>query len=466
MNAYHPDTICAVATPPGRGGVGIVRVSGPKSREIAAKILKIEPKVRFAHYGSFYSKDNVIDQGIALYFASPNSFTGEDVLELQGHGGPFILDMLVNEAVRLGARLAEPGEFSQRAFLNDKLDLAQAEAIADLIDASSKQATIQALNSLKGEFSKKINTIVDKIIHLRMYVESTIDFPEEEIDFLSDGKVEAMLTELLSLTNQTLKQAEQGALLRDGMKVVIAGRPNAGKSSLLNQLAGHDLAIVTDIAGTTRDVLRQDINIDGLPLHIVDTAGLRKSPDQVEQIGIERAWQEIDEADQILLIIDSTDKDQCQVKSHWSEFTDNEKYNKKLTVIYNKVDESAYKIDEKNRKIGEITNKTQENSSNHHEIAISALTGTGLDTLKQHLKTIVGYQGTVEGGFSARRRHISALESSLGYLKNGENQLQNTAGELLAEDLRMAQQHLSEITGAFTADDLLGEIFSSFCIGK
>ncbi len=452
MSAYHPDTICAVATPPGRGGVGIVRISGPKSREIATKILKNSPKVRYAHYGNFYAQDQILDQGIALFFAAPNSFTGEDVLELQGHGGPIILDMIVNEAISHGARLAEPGEFSQRAFLNEKLDLTQAEAIADLIDASSKQATTQALNSLKGDFSKKINTIVDKIIHLRMYVESTIDFPEEEIDFLNDGKVEAMLSELHTLTQQTLKQAEQGALLRDGMKVVIAGRPNAGKSSLLNQLAGQELAIVTDIAGTTRDVLRQDINIDGLPLHIVDTAGLRDSPDQVEKIGIERAWQEIDEADQILLIIDSTDPSQCAVESHWEELFNNDQHSEKLTLIYNKVDESAYKIQEKSEK--------------YHEIAISALTGQGLKELKEHLKTIVGYNNTVEGGFSARRRHITALESALSYLENGQSQLFNAAGELLAEDLRAAQHHLSEITGTFTADDLLGEIFSSFCIGK
>ncbi len=452
MSAYHPDTICAVATPPGRGGIGIVRVSGPKCLEIASKILKITPKVRYAHYGNFYTEEDVLDQGIALYFTAPHSFTGEEVLELQGHGGPIILDLLVNELLKHGARLAEPGEFSQRAFLNDKLDLTQAEAIADLIDASSQQATKQALNTLKGDFSKKINSIVDKISHLRMYVESSIDFPEEEIDFLSDGKVASMLEDLKSLTETTLAQAQQGVLLRDGMKIVIAGRPNAGKSSLLNQLAGRDLAIVTDIAGTTRDVLREDINIDGLPLHIVDTAGLRDSPDQVEKIGIERAWKEIEEADQILLMIDSTDEDQLDVSSHWEVFVNNNDYKRKLTVIYNKIDESSYKIPEKN--------------ANYHEIAISALTGSGIDDLKNHLKTAVGYQGTVEGGFSARRRHITALEQALTYIDSGEAQLSVSAGELLAEDLKVAQNHLSEITGAFTADDLLGQIFSSFCIGK
>ncbi|MFL0803433.1 MAG: tRNA uridine-5-carboxymethylaminomethyl(34) synthesis GTPase MnmE [Agarilytica sp.] len=452
MSAYHPDTICSVATPPGRGGVGIVRVSGPKCLEIASKILKITPKVRYAHYGNFYSGSDILDQGIALYFAGPHSFTGEEVLELQGHGGPIILDLLVNELLKHGARLAEPGEFSQRAFLNDKLDLTQAEAIADLIDASSQQATKQALNTLKGDFSKKINTIVDKITHLRLYVESSIDFPEEEIDFLSDGKVASMLEDLKSLTETTLSQAQQGVLLRDGMKIVIAGRPNAGKSSLLNQLAGRDLAIVTDIAGTTRDVLREDINIDGLPLHIVDTAGLRDSPDQVEKIGIERAWKEIEEADQILLMIDSTDEDQLDVDSHWEEFVSSDEYNKKLTVIYNKIDESSFKI--------------SKNNTNYHEIAISALEGSGIDDLKDHLKTAVGYQGTVEGGFSARRRHIAALEQALSYIDSGEAQLSVSAGELLAEDLKVAQNYLSEITGAFTADDLLGQIFSSFCIGK
>lgn len=452
MSAYHPDTICAVTTPPGRGGVGIIRISGPKCRDIASKILKIQPKVRYAHYSPFYSNDDILDQGIALLFAAPHSFTGEDVLELQGHGGPIILDMLLNEVIGLGARQAQPGEFSQRAFLNDKLDLAQAEAIADLIDASSQQASKQAINTLKGDFSKKINAIVDSITHLRIYVESAIDFPEEEIDFLSDGKVESMLNALISETESTLAQAQQGALLREGMKIVIAGRPNAGKSTLLNRLAGKDLAIVTDIAGTTRDVLREQITIDGLPLHIIDTAGLRDDPDQVEKIGIERAWSEIEEADRILLMIDSTDSDQLSVDSHWPEFIQREDYCRKLTVIYNKIDESSFKI--------------QEEAKNYSQIAIAARTGLGMTELKQHLKTAVGYRGTTEGGFSARRRHINAIEKAQAFMLMGRDQLVVCAGELLAEDLRLAQQSLCEITGTFSADDLLGEIFSSFCIGK
>nr|WP_086929260.1 tRNA uridine-5-carboxymethylaminomethyl(34) synthesis GTPase MnmE [Agarilytica rhodophyticola] len=453
MSHYHPDTICALATPPGRGGIGIVRISGPDSLKIAQHILKFTPRKRFAHYTDFHIGGKVLDQGIALFFPGPHSFTGEDVVELQGHGGPVIMDMILSEISAQGARLANPGEFSERAFLNDKLDLAQAEAIADLIDASSQQAAKRAINSLKGEFSKKIEGIVEKLIHLRMYVESAIDFPEEEIDFLNDGKVEGMLTDILALTDDTLREAQQGVLLREGMKVVIAGRPNAGKSSLLNQLAQRDLAIVTNIPGTTRDVLREHIHIDGLPIHIADTAGLRESPDQVEQIGIERAWKEIEEADRILLMIDSTDQEQLDINKHWQQLLDNKAYASKLTIIYNKIDQSLLDLakDDNDNKI----------------MAISALTGDGIDELKQHLKAVIGYEGTTEGSFSARRRHINAIEKAKDYLTNGQQQLrQNAAGELLAEDLKYAQNHLNEITGSFTPDDLLGKIFSSFCIGK
>ncbi|MFL0811190.1 MAG: tRNA uridine-5-carboxymethylaminomethyl(34) synthesis GTPase MnmE [Agarilytica sp.] len=452
MSAYHPDTICAVATAPGRGGVGIVRLSGPKSHDIAAKILKNPPNIREAHFSNFYHNNEVLDQGISLLFKAPNSFTGEDVLELQGHGGPLILDRILHCCIEHGARMAEPGEFSQRAFLNDKLDLTQAEAIADLIDASTEQASKLALNTLKGEFSQKINVIVDKITHLRMYVESAIDFPEEEIDFLNDGKIAGLLSEALTLTETTIAQAHQGALIRDGMKIVIAGRPNAGKSSLLNQLAGKDSAIVTDIAGTTRDVLREHINIDGLPLHIVDTAGLRDSPDQVEQIGIERAWQEIDEADRILLMIDSTDPEQLDAESHWAEFIKKPHLVKKLTVVFNKIDESQHKI--------------VENQKKYVQLSISALNGEGLDELRQHLKQSVGYESNIEGSFSARRRHLTALNLAHDMMLQGQHQLAHSAGELLAEDLRLAQGYLGEITGAVSPDDLLGKIFSSFCIGK
>jgi len=450
VTAYHPDTICAVATPPGRGGIGIIRISGAKSQEIGTKILQYQLKPRYASYCDFHVLNEVLDQGIALFFQSPNSFTGEDVLELHGHGGPIVMDNLIKEVIRLGARLARPGEFSERAFLNDKLDLTQAEAIADLIEASSQQAAKQALNSLKGQFSAKIAILVDKLIYLRMYVESAIDFPEEEIDFLADGKVNVMLNEIITLTKDTLHQAQQGVLLKEGMKVVIAGRPNAGKSSLLNKLAEQEL---TNIAGTTRDVLRQHIHIDGLPLHIADTAGLHESTDHVEQIGIERAWKEIDDADRILLVIDSTDANQIAVERHWPQLFQHQKYTDKLTIIFNKIDQSSVKI--------------SESTSNLHHIHLSALTGEGIELLKAHLKRVMGLEGTTEGSFSARRRHITALEAAQHCLDNGQEQfLKNSAGELLAEDLKCAQEKLNEITGTFTSDDLLERIFSSFCIGK
>lgn len=448
------DTIAAIATAPGRGGVGIVRVSGTKSREIAEKLLGSCPAPRHATYTTFRSTDgDTLDQGIALFFPTPHSFTGEDVLEIQGHGGPVILDMLLTNVTQLGARLARPGEFSERAYLNDKLDLAQAEAIADLIDASSQQAAKQALNSLQGAFSKRINALVEQVTHLRMYVESAIDFPEEEIDFFSDGRVNADLEEIILQTQSVLDSARQGVLMKEGMKVVIAGRPNAGKSSLLNALAEREVAIVTDIAGTTRDVLREHIHIDGMPLHIIDTAGLRSSPDEVEKIGIQRAWQEIAQADRILLMVDTNHPIDLPNEEYWQQLAEHPECFKKLTIVYNKIDESGYNI--------------VENHNNFEEIALSAKTGIGLEQLRQHLKQVIGFNTTDEGGFSARRRHIDSIQQAQFYLSNGKSQLQlYSAGELLAEDLRLAQDHLSEITGKFTSDDLLGKIFSSFCIGK
>lgn len=445
------DTITAVATAPGRGGVGVVRISGPKALAIGQAITGAELTPRYAHYLPFNNQNQeLIDQGIALFFKAPHSFTGEDVVELQGHGGPIILDMLLEQITAQGARLARPGEFSERAFLNDKLDLAQAEAIADLIEASSRAAAKQAVNSLQGEFSQAVNALVEQLIALRLYVEAAIDFPEEEIDFLNDGHVSQQLDAIMQTLEQVLAKAEQGAILREGMKVVIAGRPNAGKSSLLNRLAQKEIAIVTDIAGTTRDVLREHIHIDGMPLHIIDTAGLRESQDVVEQMGIHRAWEEIDNADRIMLIIDATDNDQLDVHTHWPEFFNNPSHKNKLTVVYNKSDQVVTKPDVK-----------------AEGVWLSAKTGEGVTALQNELKAAMGFEGTAEGGFSARRRHLEALTQAQQYLTNGHQQLHNyAAGELLAEDLRLAQDHLSEITGRFTPDDLLGRIFSSFCIGK
>lgn len=450
------DTIAAIATATGRGGVGIVRVSGPRARVVAEHLLKIQLQPRHAHYCDFKNgSGDVLDQGIALFFPGPNSFTGEDVLELQGHGGPVILDLLLREITQLGIRLARPGEFSERAFLNDKLDLAQAEAIADLIDATSEQAARNALHSLQGAFSKRIHELVEALIHLRIYVEASIDFPEEEIDFLSDGKVARDLDGIIERLQQVFKEARQGVLVRDGMRVVIAGRPNAGKSSLLNALSGRESAIVTSIEGTTRDVLREHIHIDGMPLHIIDTAGLRESPDEVEQIGIQRAWQEIQQADRVLLLIDSRQSQLTDAHEIWPEFVEKLQDPSKITLVRNKIDLSE-----------EAAGLFQTNSGDFY-MGISAATGAGIDELKHHLKTIMGFSGSGEGGFTARRRHLDALERAQSFLSSGKAQLQGyAAGELLAEDLRHAQNSLSEITGEFTPDDLLGRIFSSFCIGK
>lgn len=453
---FNTDTIAAIATATGRGGVGIVRVSGPKAGLVAEQLLKQKLQPRFAHYCPFHSNTgDLLDQGIALFFPGPNSFTGEDVLELQGHGGPVILDLLLREITQLGVRLARPGEFSERAFLNDKLDLAQAEAIADLIDATTEQAAKNALHSLQGAFSVRIHELVEALISLRIYVEASIDFPEEEIDFLTDGKVATDLAAIEQKLVQVFKEAKQGVLVRDGMRVVIAGRPNAGKSSLLNALSGRESAIVTSIEGTTRDVLREHIHIDGMPLHIIDTAGLRDSPDEVERIGIQRAWQEIQQADRILLLVDSGNTPELEANKIWPEFVKKLEDTSKLTLVRNKIDLS-----------GETAGLAKlENGASY--IGISAATGAGMEDLKQHLKDIMGFSNSGEGGFTARRRHLDALERAQSFLALGKAQLHGyAAGELLAEDLRQAQNALSEITGEFTPDDLLGRIFSSFCIGK
>ncbi|MGQ7805417.1 tRNA uridine-5-carboxymethylaminomethyl(34) synthesis GTPase MnmE [Hafnia alvei] len=450
------DTIVAQATPPGRGGVGILRVSGRQAKEVAMALLGKLPKPRYADYLPFKDTDgSVLDQGIALYFPGPNSFTGEDVLELQGHGGPVILDLLLKRILQMPeVRIARPGEFSERAFLNDKLDLAQAEAIADLIDASSEQAARSAVNSLQGAFSNRVNQLVEALTHLRIFVEAAIDFPDEEIDFLSDGKIEAQLNGVMGELQAVRAEARQGSLLREGMKVVIAGRPNAGKSSLLNALAGREAAIVTDIAGTTRDVLREHIHIDGMPLHIIDTAGLREASDEVERIGIERAWNEIEQADRVLFMVDGTTTDAIEPASIWPEFMARLPKTLPITVVRNKADMT-----------GEALGLSEVNG--YSLIRLSARTGEGIDILRDHLKQSMGFTSNMEGGFLARRRHLQALETAAEHLEQGKEQLVSAyAGELLAEELRLTQQALSEITGEFTSDDLLGRIFSSFCIGK
>jgi len=416
---HNQDTIVAQATAPGRGGVGIVRVSGPNTAQVAQHILGKLPAPRQAEYLTFIDQQQVLDQGIAIFFKGPHSFTGEDVLELQGHGGQIVLDMLLKAILKLpDVRIAAPGEFSERAFLNDKLDLTQAEAIADLIDASSEQAARSALRSLQGEFSQKIQTLVDGVIHLRMYVEAAIDFPEEEIDFLSDGKVQGDLRHIVTQLEHVREQAKQGSILREGMRVVIAGRPNAGKSSLLNALAGRDAAIVTDIAGTTRDVLKEHIHIDGMPLHIIDTAGLRESPDKVEQIGIERAWQEIKQADRVLLVVDSTETTEADPDKIWPDFTQKLPDKMGLTLIRNKADLSGENVQQQ-----EINGNTV--------LHISASEKQGINLLAEHLKDCMGFNTGAEGQIIARRRHINALEKAAEHIYVGKEQLEaSMAGEI------------------------------------
>ena len=465
--APETDTIAAVATPPGRGGIGIIRVSGPQALPIALHITqqkKLQP--RFAHYGTFYecrehgdiSNNNggvlsPLDEGIAIYFSAPNSFTGEDVVELQAHGGPVLLDCLLREVVRLGARLARPGEFSERAFLNNKIDLTQAEAIADLINSQSEQAARNAMRSLQGEFSREIHRLKEQIIQLRMYVEAAIDFPEEEIDFITDSRIANDLQQIIQQVQTVQHKARQGALLQEGITVVIAGKPNAGKSSLLNALCGRESAIVTEIAGTTRDVLREQIQIDGMPLHIIDTAGLRDSSDVVEQEGIRRAWLEIEKADLILFVVDSKESIETDLSILWPEVNQRLPQAPAVTVIHSKCDLSGLpsSIDDGNPMV----------------IRLSAKRDQDIELLREHLKYRAGFSEAGEGEFTARRRHLNALAQALQALDDGQFQLQyHGAAELLAEDLRRCQQSLNSITGEFSADDLLGEIFSSFCIGK
>lgn len=444
------DTIVATATPMGRGGIAVIRISGNKVQNISEHLLGTIPKPRFALYTPFLDAHrNILDEGIALFFEGPHSFTGEDVLELHGHGGHFIVDRLIQEIISQGARLARPGEFSERAFLNDKLDLIQAEAIGDLIDASSQDAATAAMRSLQGEFSQKIHLLVEGLIHLRMYVEASIDFADEEIDFLNDGKIASRLKDLIDRLENIEMSATQGSLLRNGITATIIGEPNVGKSSLLNRLCGYDAAIVTNIAGTTRDLLRETIAIDGMPMHMIDTAGLRESEDIVELEGIRRAHQEIKKADLILCMIEANDP-----LNKVDELLKTFPHKKNIVIIRNKIDLTHEKPNIQSYQSQKI-------------VSLSAKNNEGVDLLKQIIKENVGFKITTEGVFSARRRHLDALANAKKFLLEGLTQLQeNRAGELLAEDLRCAQRVLNEITGEFTTDDLLGKIFSSFCIGK
>lgn len=427
-----------------------MRLSGPVARRIAETMLGKLPPPRLATFAHFRDRTGQpIDQGLALFFPAPHSFTGEDVLELHGHGGPVILDMVLSRALELGARPARPGEFSERAFLNGKMDLAQAEAVADLIEAGSETAARSALRSLEGGFSRRVHALVEGLTRLRLYVEAAIDFPEEEIDFLADERVLRELDILERDIVQLQESARHGCLLHDGMTVVLAGPPNAGKSSLLNALAQSETAIVSPIPGTTRDVLRERIHIDGMPLHIVDTAGLRESRDEIESEGIRRARRQMERADRVLLVLDDAAGNHSPAEV--------EKFlppNLPRSVIRNKIDLS-----------GRAAGITKLSGS--VEVALSVKTGAGLDVLRQHLKECMGFQPAGEGTFIARRRHLDAIRRAQGHLVQGRAQLKEShAGELLAEELRLAQQALSEITGEFTSDDLLGQIFSSFCIGK
>jgi tRNA modification GTPase len=444
-------TIAAIATPPGRGGVGIVRISGPLALHIARAILGDEPPPRRALLRAFKDANgDTLDTGLALFFPGPASFTGEDVLELQGHGGAIVMDMLLARVCELGARIAEPGEFSRRAFLNDKLDLAQAEAIADLIDSGSVEAARAALRSMRGEFSDAVRSLTEAVIETRMHVEAAIDFPEEEIDFLADTQLRARLDNALQLCAQVTASARQGALLREGMTIVIAGKPNAGKSSLLNRLAGYGAAIVTDIPGTTRDILRERINIDGMPLHLLDTAGLREEADVVEAEGIRRAKDAMSSADRILYVVDAARGiDDKAMQEELAQLP----ASVPVTIVYNKVDltKTAPRYEQ----------------SQPARLYLSAARGDGIDLLRAHLKECVGFQGANAGTLSARRRHLDALARANRHIEDAARQLiEHRAGELMAEELRQAQHALNEITGEFTSDDLLGRIFSSFCIGK
>lgn len=453
MSTITSYPIAAITTAPGRGGIGIVRISGTNLTPFIQAFFGISLRPRHAHFLSFNDANgSAIDEGIALYFQGPNSYTGEDVLELQGHGGTAVLRRVLNRCFEIGAdfdlRHAAPGEFTQRAFLNDRLDLAQAEAVADLIDASSEAAAKGAMASLSGAFSEQINTLADRIIHLRMLVEATLDFPEEEIDFLEKYQAAEQLKNINNELQQLRLHAKQGQVMRDGLHVVLAGQPNVGKSSLLNALAGDDIAIVTDIAGTTRDRVTQLIHIEGIPIHIVDTAGLRETSDTVESIGIERSWQEIAKANVILHLLDARQPDDNSDQDIMAKLPKNTP----TLLVFNKCD---------------LLTENPENDNENH-LYISAQTGQGLESLRQRLLQIAGWSTQTESPWLARERHLHALDRCNEHLQMAQQHAQHDDQilDLFAEELRLAHNELCEITGVFTSDDLLGEIFSSFCIGK
>jgi tRNA modification GTPase len=448
LNANSQDTIAAIATASGAGGIGIVRVSGPLCQTIATQILGHCPSPRYAAYLDF-KQDNgeLIDRGIAIYYNAPHSYTGEEVLELQGHGGTALMQILLARCIALGARQAAPGEFTRRAYLNDKLDLAQAEAVADVINAATMEAAKSAVRSLSGEFSQTINSLLSELINLRLYVEACLDFPEEEIDFITQGRVAEKIAKNQAVLATIFSKAKQGALLRDGVNVVLIGQPNVGKSSLMNALSGEEVAIVTPIAGTTRDAIKSEIQINGVPLHIIDTAGLRETDDEVEKIGIARTYQATETAHIALLLVDAThgigEQEKLIIDRLPQEMT--------KIWVHNKIDVSQ-----------EQPQVLDNNNAMH--IYLSAKTGLGLDLLKSHLLSLVGYQQNAEGVFMARARHLEALNQVALHLQQASAQI--NVAELVAEELRLAQESLSSITGEFTPDDLLGEIFSKFCIGK
>jgi tRNA modification GTPase len=468
MTITDTDTICAIATPPGRSGVGIIRLSGPDCQSLAARLLTFSPEPRKAYFSDFHGPDGeIIDRGVAIFFRAPHSFTGEDILELQGHGGVFILNSILKAALDMGCRMARPGEFSERAFLNNKMDLTQVEAIADLINANTEQAAKSAFRSLEGAFSTRVNELVESITQLRVYLEAAIDFTDEDIDFISAGNAVEKLAQIINQSRAVFEQARVGAILQEGINVAIAGRPNAGKSSLLNSLSGRDSAIVTDIPGTTRDTLKELIDVDGIPVHVIDTAGLRTSADVVEQEGVRRARQVIEQADVVLLVLDSQAllTSEEQLDRHFTETHLPEELLQggKLLVVFNKRDLlTAPQV----RDLA-ARDRLALNDSEVPAVAVSARTGEGMDRLRAQLKHLVGFSSSEEGSFSARERHIRALLAAQGFLESASAQLQGAGNlELVAEDLRQAQNALGEITGAVTSDDLLGQIFSTFCIGK